>query len=181
MWPYSFAGSGYSRTGCWRLPLASGTNEDRVLTQMSSLRASATNTMQGELLTSHTYPIRLLQLPRAVHCVVGPGHSVHSVQETRVLQWPQEFVFQDGCVAVRKSRQAVPECHKGPPDLEAAVRLKCLLFLSLGDSRTSAYWDPGASPGDLSTCFRGHSVCICTKCVYIALPSTHARIALYLP
>ena len=72
MWPYSFARSGYSRTSCWRLPLASGTNEDRVLTQMSSLRASATNTIQGELLTSYTYPIHLLQLPRTVHCVVGP-------------------------------------------------------------------------------------------------------------
>ena len=130
MWPYSFAGSGYSRTGCWRLPLASGTNEDRVLTQMSGLRASATNTMQGELLTSHTDPIRLLQLPHAVHCVVGPWALCSSVQETQVLQWPQEFIFQDGCVAVRKSRQAVPEYHKGPLDLEAAVRLKCLLFLS---------------------------------------------------
>lgn len=130
MWPYSFAGSGYSRTGCWRLPLASGTNEDRVLTQMSGLRASATNTMQGELLTSHTDPIRLLQLPHAVHCVVGPWALCSSVQETQVLQWLQEFIFQDGCVAVRKSRQAVPEYHKGPLDLEAAVRLKCLLFLS---------------------------------------------------
>ena len=175
MWPYSFAGSGHSRTGCWRLPLASGTNEDRVLTQMSSLRASATNTMQGELLTSHTDPIRLLQLPHAVHCVVGPWALCSSVQETRVLQWPQEFIFQDGCVAVRKSRQTVPEYHKGPLDLEAAVRLKCLLFLSLGDSRTSAYWDPGASPGDLFMCFRGHSVCICTEYVHTAQHS-HTRI-----
>ena len=182
MWPYSFAGSGYSRTGCWRLPLASGTNEDRVLTQMSSLRASATNTMQGELLTSHTYPIRLLQLPRAVHCVVGPwalcsfctrDTSSSVAAGIRIPGW------------MRCSEEVTSSCARVPQRTTrsgGSCTSKMSLIFKPWRFTYFRLLGPRSKPRrsiyvfSWALCLHLHEICL-----YCTAQHSHARIALYLP